>query len=121
MNTALWVAQIMLAFLFLAHGLMYLYPPDSVSKVLRKMPFSIGFFRFLGIAEVLAAPGLTLPGWTGLLPWLTPLAATGLALIVGGAAVFHLREGEWLQAFVTAAVFALVAFVAVTRWFVIPL
>ena len=117
----LWIAQIMLAFLFLAHGLMYLRPPDVMRKAMRKMPFSAGFFRFLGAAEVLAAPGLTLPGWTGVLPWLTPLAATGLALIMGGAAVFHVREGERPQALVTATIFALVAFVAVVRWFVIPL
>jgi len=121
MSATLWVVQIMLALLFLAHGLMYLSPPDAMRKVMQKMPFSMSFFRFLGIAEILAAVGLTLPGWTGILPWLTPLAATGLALIMGGAAVFHLRDGERPQALLTAVIFALVAFVAVARWFVVPL
>lgn len=121
MNVYLWVAQMMLAFLFLAHGLMYLYPPDAVAKAVRKMPFSMGFFRFLGAAEILAALGMVLPGGTGVLPWLTPLAAAGLAPIVGGAAVFHLRERERPQAFVSAAIFAIVACVAAMRWFVIPL
>ncbi len=121
MKVYLWIAQITLAFLFLTHGLMYLHPPDAVRKATRKMPFSMEFFRFLGVAELLAVLGLTLPGWTGILPWLTPLAAAGLTLIMGGAAVFHLREKEWPQAFVTAVIFALVAFVAAMRGFVIPL
>ena len=121
MNTVLWVTQIMLAFLFLAHGLMYLYPPEAVQKAMKKMPFSAGFFRFVGMAEILAALGLTLPGWTGILPWFTPLATVGLAIILGGAAVQHLRDGELPQALVTAVVLALVVFVAYARWFAIPL
>ena len=36
------------------------------------------FVRFVGIAELLGALGLFLPLLTGILPWLTPLAAVGL-------------------------------------------
>jgi hypothetical protein len=42
---------------------------------------SEGFIRFVGIAEILGAIGLVLPLLTGVMPWLTPLAALGLAII----------------------------------------
>lgn len=77
MNTFLWVAQVMLALLFLAHGLLFLFPPAAVRKIKSQTPFPNGFLRFIYVAEILAAPGLTLPGLIGILPPLTPLAATG--------------------------------------------
>lgn len=39
------------------------------------------FVRFMGISELLGVLGLILPLVTGILPWLTVLAAFGLALI----------------------------------------
>jgi hypothetical protein len=80
-----------------------------------------GFMPFVYVAEVLAAFGLVLPGSTGLLPWLTPLAAAGLAPIMAGAAVLHLSRGEIAPMLVTAVLLALAAFVACARSFVIPL
>lgn len=38
--------------------------------------------RLIGISELLGALGLTLPWWTGIAPWLTPLAALGFAVIM---------------------------------------
>jgi hypothetical protein len=63
------------------------------------------------LAEVLAAAGLTLSRWSGLLPWLTPLAAVGLLPIMLGAAVLHLRRSAYLQAVGDALVLAFVAVV----------
>ena len=120
MNTFLWATQVALALIFLAHGLLFLFPPEAVREIRKQTPFPMGFLQFICVAEILAAPGLTLPGWTGILPWLTPLAATGLVPIVGGAAVFHLSRREIPSALVTAILFALAAFVAYARWFVIP-
>jgi len=121
MNTLLWVVQVVLAFAFLAHGLLFLFPPEAVRKVKKQLPLPAGFMRFIYVAEVLAAFGLILPGLTGILPWLTPLAATGLVPIMGGAVVFHLSRREMAPALVTAVLFALAVLVALTRWFVIPL
>jgi uncharacterized protein YjeT (DUF2065 family) len=121
MNTFLWVAQVALALIFLAHGLLFLFPPEAMHKIKSQTPFSTGFLRFIYVAEILAALGLTLPGWTGILPWLTPLAAVGLALIMGGAAIFHISRREMPPVLVTAALLGLAAFVALMRWFVIPL
>ena len=121
MNTFLWAVQTMLAFVFLAHGVLFLFPPEAMRKIRKQMPFSVGFLRFICVAEILAAPGLTLPGLTGILPWLTPLAATGLVPIAGGAVVFHLSRREIPPALVTAILLALAVLVAYMRWFVMPL
>ena len=84
-------------------------------------PFPAGFMRFIYVAEALAPFGLILPGLTGVLPWLTPLAATGLAIIMVGAVVLHHSRREIPPVFVTATLLALAILVAVARGFVIPL
>ena len=38
---------------------------------------------------------LLLPALTGILPWLVPLAAVGLALTMLGAIITHARRGEF--------------------------
>ena len=121
MNIFLWVVQVVLAFAFLAHGLLFLFPPEAVREIKKQLPFPKGFMRFVYMAEILAALGLILPGLTGLLPWLTPLAAAGLVPIAAGAAVFHASRREVPPAIFTAVLFALAAFVACARLFVAPL
>jgi hypothetical protein len=121
MNTFVWTIQGLLAFVFLAHGMLFLFPPAAVRKIKKQEPFPVGFMQFIYIAEVLAALGLTLPGLTGILPPLTPLAAAGLAPIMGGAVVLHLSRREIPPSVVTAVLLALAVFVSYMRWFVIPL
>jgi DoxX-like family len=75
---------------------------------------------FIGFAEVLGAAGLVLPMATGVLPWLTPLAAIGLAIIVLMAAGFHLRADERLNAVETGLWASLAAAVAIGRWDLVP-
>src|SRR5258708_39521649 len=49
---------------------------------------------FIGVTEGLGAAGLVVPMVTGIAPWLTPLAALGLAIIVLMATGFHLPAGD---------------------------
>jgi hypothetical protein len=121
MNTFSWVSQAVLAFVFLAHGLLFLFPSEAVRKIKRHSPLPERFMRFVYVAEVLAAFGLTLPALTGLLPWLTPLAAAGLAPIMFGAAALHLSRREISSTVVTTMLLALAVLVAGARWFVVPL
>ena len=121
MNTFVWIIQGLLAFVFLAHGLLFLFPPVAVRKIKKQTPFPVGFMQFIYVVEVLAALGLTLPGLTGILTPLIPLAATGLVPIMVGAVVFHLSRREIPPSVVTAVLLALAVFVACMRWFVIPL
>jgi uncharacterized membrane protein len=53
---------------------------------------------------------------TGVLPWLTPLAALGLAIIVLMATGFHLRADERLNAVETGLWAGIAAAVAIGRW-----
>ncbi len=83
--------------------------------------FAPWFRIFLGTAEWLAAAGLILPGVTRIMPWLTPLAAAGLMIVMASAAVLHLFRGEIASAITTAILFGLVTFVAYMRWKIKPI
>ncbi len=62
MNILLWVLQILLALAFFAHGCLLLFPPAAMAAQINA-PLPRWFQLFLGGAEVLAAVGLTLPGF----------------------------------------------------------
>jgi hypothetical protein len=79
------------------------------------------FRLFIGVAEVLAAIGLTLPGFTRIRPWLVPAAAAGLMIVMIGAVILHVKRGEVSSAITTAILLALLTFVAYMRWKVRPI
>jgi predicted outer membrane lipoprotein len=123
MNTFLWILQILLAVAFAMTGALKLMQTKEQLGVQMKWveSYSPGFIRFLGVAELLGAAGLILPGLTGILPWLTPLAATGLVLDMIGASVTHFRLKEYQSVGITAALGILAALVAVGRFWISPL
>jgi uncharacterized membrane protein YphA (DoxX/SURF4 family) len=120
MDVFAWVVQAMLASVFLAHGLLFLFSSPTVQEIRKRLPFPVGFMRSIYAAEILAALGLVLPGLTGILPWLTPLAAVGLVPIMGSAVVFHLSRREIASAIFAAVLLALAACVALVRWSAFP-
>jgi hypothetical protein len=69
MNLVLWVMQVLLAVAFFAHGWLFLTPPAALVEQTNAL-LPRGFQHFVGVAEVLAAVGLTLPGLTRILLWL---------------------------------------------------
>jgi hypothetical protein len=79
-------------------------------------PIPPAFRLFLGVAEVSAAAGLTLPGATRILPWLISWAAAGLLIVMVGATIFHAARGEVSSAITTAFLFFLLTFVTYIRW-----
>jgi uncharacterized membrane protein YphA (DoxX/SURF4 family) len=120
MNIVLWMLQVLLALAFFAHGWMLLLPPASIAA---QMNASLPrwFQLFLGVAEVLAAVGLTLPGVTRIEPWLVSLAAAGVMFVMVCATVFHLTRGEVSSAATTILLLAIATFVAYMRWRVAPI
>ena len=114
MNALLWILQVLLAAAFLAHGLMFLNPPSDVAPLMDAM-LPRWFQLFLGVAEVAAAIGLTLPGLTRILPQLVPAAAIGVAIVTVSATILHLVRGEYSSAGITFLLLLMAAFVARAR------
>ena len=120
MNRWLWILQILLAAVFLAHGLMMLFPPASVAEQMNAT-LPRWFSLFLGVAEVAAAVGLTLPGITRVLPGLVPASAAGIVIVMISATVYHLMRAEWIPAAVTFVLLLMATFVAYSRWRITPI
>src|SRR5438309_6270191 len=114
MTYALWIVQGLLALLFLFAGGMKLVLP--LEELTAQMPLPGLFLRFIGVAEVLGAIGLILPGVLRIRPGLTPLAAAGLVIIMIGATVLTLAGGAVALALIPMVVGVLAAFVAYGRW-----
>jgi hypothetical protein len=110
----LWIVQGLLALLFLFAGGMKLVLPLEALKGPVVLPGL--FVRFIGVAEVLGALGLILPGLLRMRPGLTPLAAAGLVLIMIGATVVTVAGGQLVSALIPVVVGLLAAFVAYGRW-----
>ena len=78
LNTLLWVGQIVLAVTFLAQGILKFVQPAGLPEQLSWVYEVTGPLAIvLGVAELAAVAGLLLPGITGIMPRLTPLAALG--------------------------------------------
>jgi uncharacterized membrane protein len=118
MNTLLWIVQAVLAAAFVMAGLMKATQPTE--KLRPRLPwvedFSPGTVRLIGIVEVLGGLGLILPAATGIAPILTPIAATGLAVVMVLAAATHVRRKEPSGVAVNAVLFLLAALVAWGRF-----
>ena len=119
MNIALWIAQGLLAAIFLFAGGMKLVLP--VEEMTKQLPLPGLFLRFIAVCEVLGAIGVILPWLLGIRPGLTPLAAAGLVPIMIGATVFTLATSEAPLALIPLVLGLLAAFVAYGRWRLAPL
>jgi hypothetical protein len=114
-DVTLWSAQGFLALFFMGAG-----APKILGRGLDRWTGFSGLPRpqvvFTGIAEILAATGLILPMVTGILPWLTPLAALAIAVISLMAAGFHVRGNEHPNVLETSLLASIAAAVAIGRW-----
>jgi DoxX-like family len=121
MTYVLWIVQGLLALVFLfTGGLKLLLPLEVLTE---QTPLPGPFLRFLGVAEVLGAIGLILPGLLGIRPGLTPLAGCGLVIIMVGAAALTLAgvvPGGSGLALIPIVAGLLSAFVAYGRWRLAP-
>ena len=121
MNALIWFVQVMLAFQYLFHGWIFVSPPAAMVAAIEGSGFKPAFRQFIGIAEILASIGLVLPGLTRILPWLTPLAASGLMVVMVSATFVHISRGEWPSAISTVNLLMLVTLIAYLRWKVVPI
>jgi hypothetical protein len=113
-NTVLWVVQGLLAVLFLfAGGVKLVMPVEAMQQGSMALPGP--FLRFLGVAEVCGGLGLVLPWALRIRPILTPVAASGLVVIMVGATAITALGGALAPALFPLAVGILLTVVAYQR------
>ncbi len=122
MNIALWIVQVLLALVYGMAGMMKTFQTEKTKEMLSwAKRHSTGYVRMVGSFELLGALGLILPALTGVLPWLTPLAALGLSLVQVLAIVTeHLPNKEYKVIPGNVVLLALSVFAAYGRFIVPP-
>lgn len=113
-NIGLWVAQAVLAAVYVMAGFMKLTQPID-ALVASGMGYAGDYpemlTRFIGTMEVLGAIGIILPAATRIAPFLTPLAALGFSTIQVLAIGLHTMRGEFQVLPVNLVLLALSLFV----------
>jgi len=113
-NIGLWLAQVILAAVYVMAGFMKLTQPID-ALVATGMTYAGDYpemlTRFIGTMEVLGAVGIILPAATRILPILTPLAALGFSTIQVLAIGLHSSRGEFQVLPVNLVLLALSLFV----------
>jgi uncharacterized membrane protein len=94
MNIALWVLQGFLAFAFVMAGSMKAFVYEKFKKQNGQDVPAKGLALFIGLSEIAGAVGLILPWATGVVPVLTPVAASALALVMVLGVGHHLKHGH---------------------------
>jgi hypothetical protein len=123
MNIALWAIQGILALTFLLAGFMKTFMPLATLKKSLSWVNSTPaiYVRLLGVAELLGAIGLILPGITGILPWLIIAAAVGAAIVMVGACIVHASQREYSTIIVTGVLLLMAVLIVVGRLAFVPL
>jgi len=120
MNLAIWIVQVLLAVVMLGAGMFKVVTPrEKLSEKFHwAKTWTDGNVKLLGLAEVLGAAGLVLPGLLHILPLLTPIAAICLAILMAGAVKVHVDLKESPVPAVMPLLLAI--FVAVGRFALVP-
>ena len=119
-SKVLWVAQILLALGMTSAGVIKLISGDDVLSTFYPL-FPPVFIRFIGVCEILGAIGVVVPAALRIRPELTPWAAAGLAIIMGGAVISTIAMGAASMIASPLILFLLAVFVAHGRWKLAPI
>ncbi|MEU7766790.1 DoxX family protein [Nocardia sp. NPDC049190] len=120
MNLALWVCAALLATVALIGGITKTFVPK---EKLAQAPggawtehASVGLVKTLGVLEILAAFGLIAPAVTDIAPVLVPVTAICWIVLMVGAMIAHLRQGERMTVALNLTYLTLAVFVAWGRF-----
>ena len=97
-NIPLWILQGVMASVFFVTGYSHSVGYErsiAIPRLAWMKALPVNFIRAIGVLVIAGAIGLILPALTGVAPWLTPLAALMLALLMACAIVFHLTRNEF--------------------------
>lgn len=119
MNIALWILQVLVGAVFVAHAYGMLRPNrEQLSR--GRMAYVVEMRStlrvFAGVAEGLGGIGLVVPPLIPGLSWLMPLAAVGLVVLMLGAMVLHVQRKEYPNLGLNAVLLVLAAVVAWGRF-----
>jgi hypothetical protein len=119
-DIVLWIAQGLLAAVYLAAGGLKLLRPREVLVASGNLEWmkdsSDAGVKAVGLVEVLGAVGVVLPWLTGIAPILTPIAAVGLVVVQICALRVHVVRDERRPLPVNVVLLLLAAVVAVGRF-----
>ena len=118
-NIAIWTVQVLLACLFLFAGGAKLVLP--ITEMTKQFPLPGLFLRVLGVVELAGAAGLILPSLLRIRPYLTPLAAGGLVIIMSGATAISMVGGTVAPAIPPFIAGCLAGLVLYARTRVVPI
>jgi hypothetical protein len=119
METVIWIAQGLLAAVFLMAGSMKVAQPKqrlAASGQAWVEDFDERQIKGIGSLEIAAAVGLIVPAAVEIAPVLTALAASGVVLLMLGAGATHLRRGELQMLPVNVVLAVLALFIAIERF-----
>jgi hypothetical protein len=125
-NTTLWVIAIVLSAAFLVGGATQVLMSKEKYRSLGGSQhwvddFGAGHIKVIGGIKIIGAVGLVLPGLVGPAPALVPVAASGLMLVMAGAATTRFRRSEWKLMVGDVTFLALFAVLAWGRFGIEPL
>jgi len=119
-NIALWIAQGLLALVYLAAGGLKVVRPREQLAASGNFDWmkdtSDAGVQAVGLVEILGALGVILPWLTGIAPILTPIAAVGLVVVQIGALRVHLVRNERQPLPANVFLLLLAAFAAAGRF-----
>ena len=97
LDAALWVSQLALAVLFGLAGILEMsWPiPDLAEMLTWPGEIPPALVRFIGVSEFAGGIGVLMPSLLRVRPFLAPLAACGLALVMGLALAYNTSLGRW--------------------------
>ncbi|MBB4686940.1 DoxX family protein [Amycolatopsis jiangsuensis] len=122
MNIALWIVAGLFAIGYIVGGVVKLVWPYEKYAARQYWPedFTSGNVKFMGTIEVLGGLGLVLPGLLNIVPVLVPVAASGMALYMAGAATERMRRAEYKELLGDLLFLTGVVFVAWGRFGLVP-
>ena len=107
-RAALWILSVLLAALFLLAGAAKLSGATNAVQGFAHLGYPDWFRLLIGVIEVGGAVTL-------LVPWLAYYSATGLGVVMIGAAYSHVTVGETAQALLPLACLAALGFIGYAR------
>lgn len=121
-NKILWVLQWLFGVYFIAVGVVHLVLPDGLPEPVSWM-YDLSDTQHLlsGVAEILGGLGLILPSVTRIAPWLTPLAAVSLMVVMIAAIFFHVGRDEFANVGINVVNLLVLGYIAYGRARLVPI